>query len=112
MDAGANELSFPNSYHFGPILAAPPVQNPTISIETPRCLNLGLKKRFQDILEMVWQFDINEDGEIEFPEFCVMMKQLTKRTDLEMFKEAFRLFDRDGNGFITAQVHFFITNKD
>uniref|UniRef100_A0A914YCQ7 EF-hand domain-containing protein n=1 Tax=Panagrolaimus superbus TaxID=310955 RepID=A0A914YCQ7_9BILA len=47
--------------------------------------------------------DIDGNGQIEFPEFCVMMKRMMKETDSEMIREAFRVFDKDGNGVITAQ---------
>lgn len=43
-------------------------------------------------------------GQIEFPEFCLMMKRMMKETDQEMIREAFRVFDKDGNGVITAQA--------
>lgn len=57
----------------------------------------------QEILEMINEVDIDGNGQIEFPEFCVMMKRMMKETDSEMIREAFRVFDKDGNGVITAQ---------
>lgn len=53
---------------------------------------------------MINEVDIDGNGQIEFPEFCVMMKRMMKETDSEMIREAFRVFDKDGNGVITAQV--------
>ncbi len=53
---------------------------------------------------MVNEIDIDGNGQIEFPEFCLMMKRMMKETDSEMIREAFRVFDKDGNGVITAQV--------
>lgn len=32
---------------------------------------------------------------------------MMKETDSEMIREAFRVFDKDGNGVITAQVSLF-----
>lgn len=52
---------------------------------------------------MINEVDIDGNGQIEFPEFCVMMKRMMKETDSEMIREAFRVFDKDGNGVITAQ---------
>lgn len=49
------------------------------------------------------EVDIDGSGTIDFPEFCVMMKRMMKDTDSEMIREAFRVFDKDGNGVITAQ---------
>ena len=41
------------------------------------------------------------NGEIDFPEFLTMMARKMKDTDSEEeIKEAFRVFDKDGNGFI------------
>lgn len=31
------------------------------------------------------------------------MKRMNKENDSEMIREAFRVFDRDGNGFITGK---------
>lgn len=56
---------------------------------------------------MINEVDIDGNGQIEFPEFCVMMKRMMKETDSEMIREAFRVFDKDGNGVITAQVSSF-----
>ena len=40
---------------------------------------------------------------IEFPEFLEMMaKKMTPSDSEEELKEAFRVFDQDGNGFISA----------
>ncbi|KAK6049330.1 EF hand [Cooperia oncophora] len=52
---------------------------------------------------MINEVDMDGNGQIEFPEFCVMMKRMMKETDSEMIREAFRVFDKDGNGVITAQ---------
>ena len=51
--------------------------------------------------EMIKEVDANRNGTIEFPEFLTMMK--AKDTDREKeIQEAFRFFDKDGNGFISA----------
>ncbi|VDM57292.1 unnamed protein product [Angiostrongylus costaricensis] len=63
------------------------------------------------MLEIINEVDINGNGQIEFPEFCVMMKRIMKETDSEMIREAFRVFDKDGNGVITASEfkHFMVS---
>ena len=41
------------------------------------------------------------NGNIDFPEFLTMMAKKMKDTDSEEeIREAFRVFDKDGNGFI------------
>ena len=62
-----------------------------------------------------WQLIVNEsignacscfiagNGTIDFPEFLTMMARKMKDTDSEEeIREAFRVFDKDGNGFISA----------
>ena len=44
------------------------------------------------------------NGTIDFPEFLTMMPRKMKDTDSEEeeIREDFRVFDKDGNGFISA----------
>gem|GEM_PF-99503 len=52
---------------------------------------------------MVNEIDADGDGTIDFPEFLTMMARKMKDTDSEEeIKEAFRVFDKDGNGYISA----------
>ncbi|KAI6237232.1 Calmodulin [Aphelenchoides besseyi] len=60
--------------------------------------SLGQNPTEQEILEMINEVDIDGNGQID-----VMMKRMMKETDSEMIREAFRVFDKDGNGVITAQ---------
>lgn len=49
------------------------------------------------------QFIFVGNGTIDFPEFLTMMARKMKDTDSEEeIREAFRVFDKDGNGFISA----------
>lgn len=52
------------------------------------------------------------NGTIDFPEFLTMMAKKMKDTDSEEeLKEAFRVFDKDGNGFISAaELRHVMTN--
>lgn len=52
---------------------------------------------------MVNEVDADGNGTIDFPEFLTMMARKMKDTDsAEEIKEAFKVFDKDGNGFISA----------
>lgn len=51
---------------------------------------------------MINEFDVDGSGTIDFSEFCQMMKRINKESDTEMLREAFRVFDSDGNGYITS----------
>ena len=52
---------------------------------------------------MINEVDADGNGTIDFPEFCTLMARKMKDTDSEEeLKEAFRVFDKDGNGFISA----------
>ena len=40
-----------------------------------------------------------------------IFRRMNKENDSEMIREAFRVFDRDGNGFITAdEFRYFMTH--
>ena len=48
--------------------------------------------------------DTDESGKIDLPEFLHMMAKRIADTNLEEdVLEAFKVFDKDGNGFITAR---------
>ena len=68
--------------------------------------SLGQNPTEQELLDMVNEVDIDGSGTIDFPEFCQMMRRMNKENDSEMIREAFRVFDRDGNGFITGKLIF------
>lgn len=56
-----------------------------------------------ELQDMVNEVDADGNGTIDFPEFLTMMARKMKDTDsAEEIKEAFKVFDKDGNGFISA----------
>ena len=63
---------------------------------------------------MINEIDADGNGTIDFPEFLTMMARKMKETDRsreEEIREAFRVFDKDGNGFISAaELRHVMTN--
>jgi calmodulin len=64
---------------------------------------LGQNPSESEVADMINEVDVDNDGTIDFPEFLTMMARKMKDTDSEEeIREAFKVFDRDGNGFISA----------
>ncbi len=64
-----------------------------------------------ELQDMINEVDADGNGTIDFPEFLTMMARKMKDTDSEEeIREAFRVFDKDGNGFISAagKMHFLL----
>jgi len=61
---------------------------------------------------MIHEVDQDGSGTIDFPEFLTLMSRKMLDTDTEEeIKEAFRVFDKDGNGFISAaELRHVMTN--
>lgn len=66
--------------------------------------SLGQNPTESELSDMVNEVDVNNDGNIDFPEFLTMMARKMKDSDSEAeILEAFRVFDTDGDGKINAQ---------
>ena len=76
--------------------------------------NLGLEGLSQRRLHFVVCLHklFSGNGTIDFPEFLTMMARKMKDTDSEEeIREAFRVFDKDGNGYISAaELRHVMTN--
>ncbi|RZF38195.1 hypothetical protein LSTR_LSTR005556 [Laodelphax striatellus] len=70
---------------------------------------LGHKQADTSLIDIIEQVDVDGSGELEFEEFCELAsKFLVEEEDAEAMeqelREAFRLYDKEGNGYITTDV--------
>jgi len=74
--------------------------------------SLGQNPTEAELQDMINEVDSNEDGIIDFMEFLSLMAKKMKDADTEEeLTEAFKVFDRDGNGFISAaELRHVMTN--
>nr|XP_037276736.1 calmodulin-A-like [Rhipicephalus microplus] len=64
---------------------------------------LGQNPTEAELKDMIAEVDTNGNGTVGCSEFIAMMNKKARTADTEdEMREAFRVFDRDGNGFITA----------
>jgi calmodulin len=66
--------------------------------------SLGQAPDASEVADMINDVDVNGDGEIDFNEFLEMMARRlgTDNNQGEELRQAFKVFDKDGDGFITA----------
>eukprot|EP00091_Calanus_sinicus_P011139 TRINITY_DN2533_c0_g1_i1.p2 TRINITY_DN2533_c0_g1~~TRINITY_DN2533_c0_g1_i1.p2 ORF type:complete len:165 (-),score=62.98 TRINITY_DN2533_c0_g1_i1:78-572(-) len=65
---------------------------------------MGQNPTEDELLNLVMEVDIDGNGTIEFEEFLNMMKKKASENDEEAdLKEAFKIFDRDKDGFISMK---------
>lgn len=73
----------------------------TINIKDLRAvmLSIGLNPKDEEIAQM----EKEKEGEIDFPEFCALIREYQKQAinSKDELKEAFRVFDQQGKGYLT-----------
>lgn len=74
--------------------------------------SLGQNPTEAELQDMINEVDADGNGTIDFPEFLTMMARKMRDTDSEEeIREAFKVFDRDNNGFISAaELRHVMTN--
>jgi len=69
---------------------------------------MGQQFNTQTLKELIDEVDEDGSGEIEFDEFLILAAKFIVEEDDESLqkelREAFRLYDKEGNGFITTKV--------
>merc|ERR1712110_599638 len=65
--------------------------------------SLGMNVSPTELKDMLNEVDINGDGTIDFSEFLTLMSKNTKEFDEKQeLRATFNVFDKDGDGYITA----------
>ena len=74
--------------------------------------SLGQNPTEAEMRNMINDVDIDGSGNIDFKEFLIMMaRKMKDNNEEEELIEAFKVFDKDGNGFISAaEMRHVMTN--
>lgn len=65
--------------------------------------SLGQNPTNAELQDMINEVDADGSGRLDFPEFLLMMANQVRQTESEEeIRESFRVFDKDGNGFIST----------
>jgi len=73
---------------------------------------LGYNPTAGEVVDMAETVDKDGTGMLDFPEFLLMMAAKNRASEAEEdIREAFKVFDKDGNGYITAMELRFVMNN-
>ncbi|KAJ7329337.1 hypothetical protein JRQ81_015511 [Phrynocephalus forsythii] len=74
--------------------------------------SLGHNPTEGELHSLISAVDTNHSGTVDFPEFLSVVAKMAKACDSEEeIREAFRVFDKDGNGYISvAELRHVMTN--
>ncbi|CAG9460947.1 unnamed protein product [Pedinophyceae sp. YPF-701] len=68
--------------------------------------SLGANPTEREIKDMMDRLDVDEKGTVDFKDFCELMEEKLQDENApteESLKAAFKVFDKDDSGFISAQ---------
>ena len=66
--------------------------------------NLGIHIPDKELASMIENIDVNGDGCVDIDEFGALYRSIMEERDEEEdMREAFKVFDQDGDGFITVE---------
>mmetsp|Transcript_24218 Transcript_24218/g.38726 ORF Transcript_24218/g.38726 Transcript_24218/m.38726 type:complete len:156 (+) Transcript_24218:67-534(+) len=77
----------------------------------PALRSLGFTPTEAEVEKMVDELDENADGELDFGEFLNVMVRVRATDPLEELMDAFKVFDRDGDGTIHVKELYHIMTK-
>eukprot|EP01087_Luapelamoeba_hula_P016320 TRINITY_DN5016_c0_g1_i1.p2 TRINITY_DN5016_c0_g1~~TRINITY_DN5016_c0_g1_i1.p2 ORF type:complete len:150 (-),score=53.33 TRINITY_DN5016_c0_g1_i1:57-506(-) len=74
--------------------------------------SLGQNPTEAELREMIQEVDTDNNGTIDFPEFLTLMaRKMQDSEGEEEIREAFKVFDKEGHGFISAaELRHVMTN--
>ena len=74
--------------------------------------SMGLNPTEAELQDMINEVDADGNGTMDFPEFLTMMaRKLRDTATEEEMKVAFKVFDKDGNGYISpAELRYTMSN--
>jgi len=65
---------------------------------------LGRNPTEEEIMNIMNEIDVDHNGKLDFSEFVIMMRDKLSGEDMEQeIRQAFRVFDRNGDGYISKQ---------
>ena len=86
--------------------------NPTEE-ELEEMIEVGYNKALGNFILEIWYQDSDRDGSgsVDFQEFVeLMIKREAEKETPEDLKQAFRVFDKDGNGFVsTSEIKYVLS---
>ncbi|CAH1781676.1 unnamed protein product [Owenia fusiformis] len=74
---------------------------------------IGQNPSNKEVEELIKKHDVNQNGRMEFDEFLELMSVTVKPEEEveDELRQAFKVFDKDGNGYISAKEMLVVLTK-